>query len=142
MVEVLADEVLGAKSHNEHVLLMAKLGGTRNNWVFAFFGIKASRRAAEARLIKAEEKKKAKEAAAPRGGKTTGTLEKKKQRTSGGRARVTKRPRLMETLFSEFPLHSKGDSEAEVGSSEDSAAPEKNPPAPISAARSLLSRCS
>lgn len=45
-----------------------------------------------------------------------------------------KRPRVLETLFSGSPLRSKGDSEEEVGSSEDSIVPEKTPVAPITAA--------
>ena len=138
-VVVLADEVLGAEAHKEHQLLSDKLGSTRNNRVFAFFEIKAPWCVAEARLIEADEKKKAKakavwaakgkakkvakEATAPRGGKTTGALEKKKQRGGSGRARPAKRSRLMDVLFFESTLCSKGDSEGEVGSSEDAAVP-------------------
>ena len=50
VVEVLADEAIGAEAAKEHTLLETKLGGTRNNRLFAFFGIETPRRAAEARL--------------------------------------------------------------------------------------------
>jgi hypothetical protein len=94
------DEVLGTEAHKEHQLLSDKLGGTRNNQVFAFFEIKAPRCVADAKLIKANEKKKAKakvkgaakgkakkvtkEAPTPRGGKTADALEKKKRRSGSG----------------------------------------------------------
>jgi hypothetical protein len=148
-VEVLAEEVLGAEAHKEHKLLSDKLGGTRNNRVFAFFEFKVPPRVVKARLIEADEKKAkaeaageaggkakkvAKEAAAPRGGKTTGALEKKKRRGGGGGARPAKRSRLVDALFSESPLRSKGDSEAEVASSEDNVAAGKTLAAPISMA--------
>ena len=113
--------------------------------MFAFFGIKASRCAAEARLIEAEEKKKAKakakeavegkakkmakESAAPRGANTTGALEKKKRRGGGG-GRATKRPRVLETLLNGSPLRSKGDSEEAADPSDDAATPDKTPMAP------------
>jgi hypothetical protein len=99
--------------------------------VFAFFGIEAPRRVAEAWLVDAEEKKKmkaeaagaaggkaktvSKEVAAPRGGKTIGALEKKKRRGASGGERPAKRSRLIDTLFSESPLCSKGGLEGEVG---------------------------
>ena len=89
-IETLADEVLGAKAAKEYTLLKAKLGGTRSNRVFAFFGVEAPQRVAKAQLIEAEGKKKmkaeaagvaggkakrvSKEVAAARGGKTTGAL--------------------------------------------------------------------
>ena len=149
VVEVLVVEILEAEAHKEHQLLSDKFGGTRNNRVFAFFEIKAPWRVTEARLIEADEKKKAKakavgaaegkakkvakEATTPRGGKTTGALEKKKRRGGSGGARPMKRCHLMDALFSESPLRSKGDTEGEDGSSEIATAPEKTPAAPVSA---------
>ena len=40
-VEMLADEAIGAKAAKERTLLESRLGGTRNNRVFAFFEIEA-----------------------------------------------------------------------------------------------------
>jgi hypothetical protein len=113
--------------------------------VFAFFGIKASRCAAEARLIEAEEKKKAKakakeavegkanktakESAVPRGANTTGALKKKKRR-GGGYGRAMKHPCVLEMLLNGSPLRSKGDSEEAADPSDDDAAPDKTPTAP------------
>ena len=50
-IETLADEVLGAEVAKEYTLLKAKLGGTRSNRVFAFFGVEAPQRTAEALLV-------------------------------------------------------------------------------------------
>jgi hypothetical protein len=109
--------------------------------VFAFFCVEAPQRVAEARLAEAEGKKKtkakaaggargkvkkgSKEAAAYRGGLTTEALEKKKRRGDGGGARPKKRSRLIDTFFTQSPLHSRGDSEEEVESSEDNGTAEK-----------------
>ena len=59
-VEMLADEAIGAEAAKERTLLQSRLGGTRNNRVFAFFEIEPPRRAADARVAEAEEKKKGK----------------------------------------------------------------------------------
>ena len=71
-IEVLAEEVLGVEAHKEHKLLSDKLGGTRNNRVFAFFEIKDPRRVAKAQLIEADEKKAKAEAT----GEARGTAKK------------------------------------------------------------------
>jgi hypothetical protein len=86
-IEVLADEAIGAETAKERTLLESKLGGTRNNRVFAFFKIEAPRRFADARLAEAEEMKKMKGAPSgaaggkhkkmSKGGGSTGDLEKK-----------------------------------------------------------------
>ena len=87
-VEMLADEAIGVEAAKERTLLESRLGGTRNNRVFAFFEIEAPRRAADVRLAEAEEKKKAKvDPSGAAGGKrktaskgigSTGALERKK----------------------------------------------------------------
>ena len=87
-IEMLADEAIGAEAAKERTLLQSRLGGTRNNRVFAFFETEAPRRAADAWLAEAEEKKKAKvEPSGAAGGKrkttskgigSTGALERKK----------------------------------------------------------------
>jgi hypothetical protein len=109
-VEVLADEVLGAEAAKEHTLLESKLGGTRNNRVFAFFGTEAPRHVADARLAGAEGKKKTKgEPTGVAGGKpkktskgsgsTTGALEKKKRRGEDGGTWLKKRSCLIDTFL-------------------------------------------
>ena len=45
----------------EYKQLVEKLGGTRRNRVFSFFGITPPRREAEAVVVEAEEKKQQKE---------------------------------------------------------------------------------
>ena len=40
-VETRADEILGPVSGNEYDLLLSKLGRTRRNQVFHFFGVEA-----------------------------------------------------------------------------------------------------
>jgi hypothetical protein len=84
-VESLADEVLGSKANNEYQLFLAKLGGTRSNQVFHFFGVEAPQHVVEVHLLEAEEKKAKKVVAlaASRGAGSTGALEKKKLRGEG-----------------------------------------------------------
>ena len=92
VVEMLADEAIGAEAAKERTLLESRLGGTRNNRVFIFFEIEAPQRAADARLAEAEKKKAKKEPSGAAGGKrkkskgggNTGALEKKKRKTTGG----------------------------------------------------------
>ena len=87
-IEARADEAIGAEAAKERTLLESRLGGTRNNRVFAFFEIEAPQHSADARLAKAEEKKKVKvepsgaaggkRKKASKGGSSTGALENKK----------------------------------------------------------------
>ena len=87
-IEARADEAIRAETAKERTLLESRLGGTRNNRVFAFFEIEAPQRVADARLAEVDEKKKAKvdpsgaagskRKKASKGIGNTGTLEKKK----------------------------------------------------------------
>ena len=56
-IEAAAEEAVGPVGNVEFKQLMEKLGGTRRNRVFSFFGINPPRREAEALLAEAEEKK-------------------------------------------------------------------------------------
>jgi hypothetical protein len=117
--ESLADEVIGVEANTKDQLLVAKLGGTRNNRVSTFSDIKDLHHGSEAWLIVADEKKKkAKVSTARRGARTTSTLEKKKRNSGSGGAGATKCPRMLEKLITGSHLHSKEDSE-EVGDSSD-----------------------
>jgi len=134
-VEVAADEVIGNETAKERTLIESKLGGTRNNRVFAFFGIEVPRRAAEARLAGAEGKKKAKGEPSgvtegkckTKGGSSTGALEKRKQSGKGSGAHLKKRSRLIDTVLAQSPLCGKGNSEEKVESSGNSATVERTP---------------
>jgi len=119
---MLADEAIGAEAAKERTLLESRLGGTRNNRVFAFFEIKAPQRAADARLAEAEEKKMAKvepsgatggKSKKSKGGSSTGALEKKKRKNEGGETLAKKHSRLLDTVLAPppapSPLRSKGD---------------------------------
>ena len=108
-IEVLADEAIGAEAAKERTLLESKLGGTRNNRVFAFFEIEAPRSATDAWLAEAEERKKTKgEPSGAAGGKhkkmskgggSTGVLEKKKRKNDSGGALPKKRSHLIEAVL-------------------------------------------
>ena len=63
-IEAVADEAVGPVGNVEYKQLMEKLGGTRRNRVFSFFGIKPPRREGEAVLAEAKEKKQQKAAMA------------------------------------------------------------------------------
>ena len=73
--------------------------------MFAFFGIEAPRRAAEARLAGPEGKKKAKGGPSGviggkhkmKGGNDTGTLEKRKRKGKGSGAHLKKRSHMIDT---------------------------------------------
>lgn len=101
----------------EYKQINQKLGGTRTNRVYQFFGIVPPSRVATVKHKNAKEKKKSKVSftgsMTPRGGKlTTSHLEREKKRKSGGTAgRGRKCPRLANVLFSASPLRSKGPSE-------------------------------
>ena len=56
-IEAATDKFVGPVGNVEYKQLMEKLGGTRRNRVFSFFGINPPRREAEALLAEAEEKK-------------------------------------------------------------------------------------
>jgi hypothetical protein len=56
-IEAAADEFVDPVGSVEYKQLVEKLGGTRRNWVFSFFGINPPRREAEAAMAEAEEKK-------------------------------------------------------------------------------------
>ena len=56
-IETTADEAVGPVGNVEFKQLVEKLGGTRKNRVFSFFGIVPPRSEEEALLAEAEEKK-------------------------------------------------------------------------------------
>ena len=56
-IEAAADEFVGPVGNVDYKQLMEKLGGTRRNRVFSFFGINPPRREAETVLAEDEEKK-------------------------------------------------------------------------------------
>ena len=57
VAETAADEAVGPVGNVEFKQLVEKLGGTRKNRVFSFFGIVPPRSEEEALLAEAEEKK-------------------------------------------------------------------------------------
>jgi len=92
----------------EYKQLVEKLGGTRRNRVFSFFGINPPHCEAEAVVAEAEEKKQQKEQQKAAGGVgATSALEKKKRRGKAGGARAPKRPKLLESIFASEPLQVK-----------------------------------
>ena len=60
-IETAADEFVGPVGLVEYKQLVEKLGRTRRNRVFSFFGINPPRREAEAVIAEAEEKKQQRE---------------------------------------------------------------------------------
>jgi len=56
-IEAAVDEFVGHVGSVEYKQLVEKLGGTRRNRVFSFFGINPPRREAEALVAEAKEKK-------------------------------------------------------------------------------------
>jgi hypothetical protein len=95
----------------EYKQLVEKLGGTRKNRVFSFFGIVPPHREAEVLLAEAKEKKQQKPTV---GAGATIVLENKKRRGSAAGTGAAKHPRLLESLLGVSPLQSKGDSEDDV----------------------------
>jgi hypothetical protein len=112
-IEARADEAIGAETAKEQTLLESRLGGTRNNQVFAFFEIEAPWRVADARLTEAEEKKKAKveppgaaggkRKTASKGSGSAGALERKKCKTEGAGAFAKKCSRLIDAVLVPTP---------------------------------------
>ena len=56
-IEAAADEFVGPVGSVEYKQVVEKLGGTRRNQVFSFFGINPPSRKAEAAMAEVEEKK-------------------------------------------------------------------------------------
>ena len=93
-IEIAADEFVDPVGNVECKQLVEKLGGTRRNRVFSFFGIDPPRRNAEAVLAEAEEKKQQKSAGCAG---TTSALEKKKWRGKAAGESAPKRPKLLDS---------------------------------------------
>ena len=93
-IEAATDKFVGPVGNVEYKQLMEKLGGTRRNRVFSFFGIDPPRRNAEAVLAEAEEKKQQKAAGCAG---TTSALEKKKRRGKAAGTSAPKRPKLLDS---------------------------------------------
>jgi hypothetical protein len=113
--EAAADEFVGPIGSVEYKQLVEKLGGTRRNRVFSFFGINPPCCEAETAMVEAEEKKQQREQQMVAGGAgASSALEKKKQQGKAGGASAPKRPKLLESIFASEPLQAKGDSEDDV----------------------------
>ena len=114
-IEAAADEFVGPVGSVEYKQLVEKLGGTRRNRVFSFFGINPPRHEAETAMVEAEEKKQQREQQKDAGGAgATSALEKKKQRGKAGGASAPKHPKLLESIFASKPIQAKGNSEDNV----------------------------
>jgi len=86
-------------SGNEYKALLGHLAGAWRNHVFHAFGIVATQRVAEAKLI------------SRKGPTATGVLEKLKRIHGISTARAPKRTRILDKVLSGSPLHDKGESE-------------------------------
>ena len=104
-VETRAEEILGLVSDNEYELLLTKLGGTRQNRVFHFIGIKAPQQSAETLLATQ------KAAGRTSGVGITSSLEKRKARRGGGAGASAPKCQKLLDLLTSLPLRSKGESE-------------------------------
>jgi hypothetical protein len=127
-IEAATDEFVGPVGNVDYKQLVEKLGGTRRNRVFSFFGINPPRREAEAVVAEAEEKKQQKE--------QQKAAEKRKRRGKVGGASAPKRPKLLESIFASEPLQAKGNSgdDVEVEHREEPARQSPIAPAPIEVA--------
>jgi len=89
----------------EYKQVVEKLGGTRRNQVFSFFGINPPSRKAEAAMAEVEEKKLQREQQKAAGGVgAISVLEKKKRQGKAGGTGAPKRPKLLESIFASEPL--------------------------------------
>ena len=140
-IEAAADEAIGPVANVEFKQLLEKLGGTRGNRVFSFFGIDPPSREAKVMLAEAEAKEKNQQKAGGGAGATI-VLDKKNRRGKTAGASAAKRSRLLESILGPDPLQSKGDSEDDIGEEEyrEESRPHQAPvaAAPIAARRAPM----